>query len=210
MLPAVTKLDKITFHPAVTFLVGENGAGKSTLLEAIAVAWGFNPEGGSHNFRFSTRASHSSLSDHLRWLSRLRRSSAPGAESSGHPQTAPRRSPPAPRHSPPPPAGCRRHSRTRCAGPGHRCACSSVRPPYRRHTPRGCRRHRPGRSGGEAYRIELVVGITRAAAIRVTYITQVQLAETLGVSQQTINAYETGSRHIPVSALLTPNRLKRY
>ncbi|MGB7988161.1 MAG: helix-turn-helix domain-containing protein [Candidatus Methylophosphatis roskildensis] len=32
-------------------------------------------------------------------------------------------------------------------------------------------------------------------------ITQVQLAETLGVSQQTINAYETGSRRIPVSAL---------
>ena len=30
----------------VTFLVGENGAGKSTLLEAIAVNFGFNPEGG--------------------------------------------------------------------------------------------------------------------------------------------------------------------
>lgn len=72
-LPAVTKLDKITFHPAVTFLVGENGAGKSTLLEAIAVAWGFNPEGGSHNFRFSTRASHSSLSDHLRLVKGVHR-----------------------------------------------------------------------------------------------------------------------------------------
>ena len=32
-------------------------------------------------------------------------------------------------------------------------------------------------------------------------ITQVQLAETLGVSQQTINAYEMGSRRIAVSAL---------
>lgn len=32
-------------------------------------------------------------------------------------------------------------------------------------------------------------------------ITQVQLAEMLGVSQQTINAYETGARRIPVSAL---------
>lgn len=72
-LPAVTKLDKITFHPAVTFLVGENGAGKSTLLEAIAVAWGFNLEGGSHNFRFSTRASHSSLSDHLRLVKGVHR-----------------------------------------------------------------------------------------------------------------------------------------
>lgn len=65
-LPAIEKLDSINLHPAVTFLVGENGAGKSTLLEAIAVAWGFNPEGGSHNFRFSTRDSHSNLSDYLR------------------------------------------------------------------------------------------------------------------------------------------------
>ncbi|NNH74796.1 AAA family ATPase [Nocardia uniformis] len=51
--------------PGVTFLVGENGSGKSTLLEAIAVAAGFNPEGGSRNFRFATRASESSLGDHL-------------------------------------------------------------------------------------------------------------------------------------------------
>lgn len=72
-LPAVAKLDKITFHPAVTFLVGENGAGKSTLLEAIAVAWGFNPEGGSHNFRFSTRDSHSSLSDCFRLVKGIHR-----------------------------------------------------------------------------------------------------------------------------------------
>lgn len=48
------------------FFVGENGAGKSTLLEGIAVAWGLNPEGGSHNFKFSTRASHSTLADYLR------------------------------------------------------------------------------------------------------------------------------------------------
>lgn len=32
-------------------------------------------------------------------------------------------------------------------------------------------------------------------------ITQVQLAEALGVSQQTVYAYEAGSRRIPVSAL---------
>ena len=65
-LPVIRKLDRITFHPKVTFLVGENGSGKSTLLEAIAVAWGFNPEGGSKNFRFSTHASHSELSDFIR------------------------------------------------------------------------------------------------------------------------------------------------
>jgi predicted ATPase len=38
----------------VTFLIGENGSGKSTLLEAIAVARGFNAEGGTKNFRFNT------------------------------------------------------------------------------------------------------------------------------------------------------------
>jgi len=65
-LPAVSGLEKLTFHPDVTFLVGENGSGKSTLLEAIAVAWGFNPEGGTINFNFSTRASHSELYKHLK------------------------------------------------------------------------------------------------------------------------------------------------
>lgn len=52
----------------VTFLVGENGAGKSTLLEALALAWGFNPEGGSINFNFSTRDSHSGLWRSLRLI----------------------------------------------------------------------------------------------------------------------------------------------
>ena len=60
-LPVVRNLSKIEFHPNVTFIVGENGTGKSTLLEAIAVAWGFNAEGGTKNFNFSTRASHSPL-----------------------------------------------------------------------------------------------------------------------------------------------------
>ena len=59
----------VDLGPGVTFLVGENGTGKSTLVEAIAVAAGFNPEGGSRNFRFATRATESSLGDHLvlRW-----------------------------------------------------------------------------------------------------------------------------------------------
>ncbi len=38
-------------------------------------------------------------------------------------------------------------------------------------------------------------------------ITQVQLAEVLGVSQQTIQAYEVGRRRIPVSALPAVARL---
>lgn len=60
-IPAVRGLGELVFNPAVTFLVGENGAGKSTLIEAIAVAYGFNPEGGSVNFNFSTRTTHSEL-----------------------------------------------------------------------------------------------------------------------------------------------------
>ncbi len=65
-LPAFRGLETLAFHPKVTFLVGENGAGKSTLLEAIAVAWGLNPEGGSRNFHFATRASHSPLQECVR------------------------------------------------------------------------------------------------------------------------------------------------
>jgi predicted ATPase len=64
-LPAVRHLDALALHPSVTFFVGENGSGKSTLLEAIAVAWGFNAEGGTRNFRFHTRISHSSLHEYI-------------------------------------------------------------------------------------------------------------------------------------------------
>ena len=71
-LPIVPALDGLKLHPKVTFFVGENGAGKSTLLEAIAVAWGFNAEGGSRNFCFNSRSSHSELHKALR-LSRGRR-----------------------------------------------------------------------------------------------------------------------------------------
>ena len=55
----------LEFDRPVTFLVGENGTGKSTLLEGIAVACGFNPEGGTRNFSFSTRATHSILGEYL-------------------------------------------------------------------------------------------------------------------------------------------------
>ena len=64
-LPVCRNMVTLDLHPAVTFLVGENGAGKSTLLEAIAVASGFNAEGGSRNFGFSTQATHSCLHDVL-------------------------------------------------------------------------------------------------------------------------------------------------
>lgn len=65
-LNAFRNFEKLRLHPNMTFFVGENGSGKSTLLEAIAVASGFNPEGGSKNFGFSTRDSHSGLSKYIR------------------------------------------------------------------------------------------------------------------------------------------------
>lgn len=58
--------DSIHLTSPVTFFVGENGSGKSTLIEAIAVSAGLNPEGGSKNFVFSTRSSHSPLHKYLR------------------------------------------------------------------------------------------------------------------------------------------------
>jgi predicted ATPase len=65
-IPAIGTLGELQFHPKVTLFAGENGSGKSTLVEAIAVAAGFNAEGGSRNMTVSTRASHSPLHEHLR------------------------------------------------------------------------------------------------------------------------------------------------
>ena len=72
-IPAVRQLGILELHPKVTFLVGENGSGKSTLLEAVAIAAGFNPEGGTKNFRFATRASLSSLHEVLTLVRGVRR-----------------------------------------------------------------------------------------------------------------------------------------
>lgn len=72
-LDIVRNLDTINFHPKVTFFIGENGSGKSTLMEAIATAWGFNPEGGTKNFNFSTMASHSPLYQYIRLIKSFRR-----------------------------------------------------------------------------------------------------------------------------------------
>ncbi|RJL51280.1 AAA family ATPase [Pectobacterium carotovorum] len=65
-ISSIRLLDKLDLHQKVTFFIGENGSGKSTLLEAIAVSMGFNPEGGTRNFNFGTRTSHSRLSHFLR------------------------------------------------------------------------------------------------------------------------------------------------
>ena len=57
-IPAIQNLHSLDFHRNVTFFVGENGTGKSTLLEAIAVAEGFNAEGGSRHAMFATKETH--------------------------------------------------------------------------------------------------------------------------------------------------------
>lgn len=73
-LPAVVPLaGGLALDPRVTYLIGENGSGKSTLLEAIAVAAGMNPEGGSSSFGFATRTSHSQLASAIRLVRSGRR-----------------------------------------------------------------------------------------------------------------------------------------
>lgn len=66
-IPAVSQVlrDGLDLGPGVTFLVGENGSGKSTLVEAVAIAFGLSPEGGSTHSRHSSRATESALGDAL-------------------------------------------------------------------------------------------------------------------------------------------------
>lgn len=72
-IPAIRGMRQMVFTSPITFFVGENGSGKSTLLEAIAIAEGFNPEGGTKNYRFSTYDSHSELYDAIRLIRGFRK-----------------------------------------------------------------------------------------------------------------------------------------
>ena len=72
-IEAIKGLEEIEFTSPITFFVGENGSGKSTVLEAMAIACGFNPEGGSRNYRFSTYDSHSELCGAMRVVRGFRR-----------------------------------------------------------------------------------------------------------------------------------------
>lgn len=65
-IEALKTIERLDFEEDVTFFVGENGTGKSTLIEALAVAYGFNPEGGTMNYRFSTFDDVSELSGAIR------------------------------------------------------------------------------------------------------------------------------------------------
>lgn len=60
-IPALNSLREFQFRKRITFFVGENGSGKSTLLEALAIAKGLNPEGGTRNYNFSTYDDYSML-----------------------------------------------------------------------------------------------------------------------------------------------------
>lgn len=72
-IEAFRGIERLDFTKPITFFVGENGSGKSTLLEAIAVAHGFNPEGGTKNYNFSTYDTHSELCDAIRLIKGYRR-----------------------------------------------------------------------------------------------------------------------------------------
>lgn len=62
---ALTRLESLEFSCDVTIFAGENGTGKSTLLEAIAVAAGFNREGGTLNYAHSSYDDVSELHEAL-------------------------------------------------------------------------------------------------------------------------------------------------
>ena len=72
-IEALKDIESLEFSNPVTFFVGENGTGKSTLLEAIAVSHGFNPEGGTKNYSFSTHDTHSELCDAIRIVKGFRK-----------------------------------------------------------------------------------------------------------------------------------------
>jgi predicted ATPase len=73
-LPVIKNLSQIDLNKRVTFFIGENGTGKSTLLEAIAINLGFNPEGGTRNFNFSSIETHSPLYQYLTVIKGVKRS----------------------------------------------------------------------------------------------------------------------------------------
>ncbi len=65
-LPSVAALaDSLSFHPKVTFFVGENGTGKSTILEGLADKWGFSMQSGNRSQSLHSREYQTALAPHL-------------------------------------------------------------------------------------------------------------------------------------------------
>lgn len=64
-IKCLSNFDELKIDNSVTLFYGENGVGKSTLIEAIAIALGLNPEGGSNNMQFSNYDDYSELYKHL-------------------------------------------------------------------------------------------------------------------------------------------------
>lgn len=75
-ISAVRGIDEFSFENPVTFFVGENGSGKSTLIEALAVAYGFNAEGGTLNYNISTYAESHELASAIRLTKGIHRPQA--------------------------------------------------------------------------------------------------------------------------------------
>ena len=72
-IPALKGFNRLYFDSNVTFFAGENGTGKSTLLEGIAVAYGYNAEGGTRNYQFSTYHDVSELEQAIRLVKGYRK-----------------------------------------------------------------------------------------------------------------------------------------
>ena len=72
-ISALKGFSRLAFESNVTFFAGENGTGKSTLLEGIAVAYGYNPEGGTKNYHFSTYQDVSELEEAIRLVKGYRK-----------------------------------------------------------------------------------------------------------------------------------------
>ena len=72
-ISALKGFSRLAFESNVTFFAGENGTGKSTLLEGIAVAYGYNAEGGTQNYRFSTYQDVSELEEAIRLVKGYRK-----------------------------------------------------------------------------------------------------------------------------------------
>ncbi|MBR6968996.1 MAG: AAA family ATPase [Ruminococcus sp.] len=70
---SLAEIEELELYSPVTYFAGENGTGKSTLLEAIAVKYGFNAEGGSLNYSFSTKETHSELHSVIRLIRGIER-----------------------------------------------------------------------------------------------------------------------------------------